>query len=101
MRGQVASYWTAQRPPANAETFMAAHSFLSAGSELHEFRSSGARGGSALLSGDLLPFLACLGKRNGDCLLAAFHLASLAAAPALSAAALVAVHLAAHFFTRA
>src|SRR5262249_58364976 len=56
---------------------------------------------SALLSWNLLPFLACLGKRNRDRLLAAFHLASLAAAAALGAAAFVAVHLAADFLPRA
>src|SRR5215831_12306946 len=52
---------------------------------------------SALLSGNFLPFLARLGKRNRDRLLAAFHLASLAAATALGAAPFVPVHLAADF----
>jgi Enoyl-(Acyl carrier protein) reductase len=52
-------------------------------------------------SRNFLPFLACLGKCNGDRLLAAFHLASLAAASALSAAAFVAMHLAADLLTRA
>src|SRR5204862_7042402 len=56
---------------------------------------------SSLLSGNFLPFLACLGQCNGDRLFSAFHLASLAAACALSAAAFVAMHLAAHFLPRA
>jgi hypothetical protein len=56
---------------------------------------------SALLSGNFLPFLAGFGKGNRDRLFAAFHLAALAAAPALGAAAFVAVHLATDFLTRA
>src|SRR5262245_26618709 len=50
-----------------------------------------------LLARDFLALLARLGERDGDRLLAAFHLAAFPALAALRLSPLVAVHLALHF----